>query len=63
MSALSQVRARTTRALAGLEIPAAFQVATVNAAINATERTSKAAKASRRRLQSKALRLASVEAV
>jgi len=54
---LSAVRRSTTVALAGIEIPAAFQVATVNAAILSQARKTVSAKAARRRLLSKVERL------
>lgn len=60
MNTLSRTRAQTTRRLSGLELPACFQVATINAAINATERQTVSAKASRRRLSDKAMKLAAV---
>ncbi len=57
---LSQTRTRTTKALRGLELPACFQLATISAALNATERQTVSAKASRRRLNEKALKIAAV---
>lgn len=58
---LSKHREITTKKLGAIELPACFALATIAAATNAHERTSKAAKASRRRLLEKAERLASVE--
>jgi hypothetical protein len=58
---LSTLRASTTRKLAALPLPDCFQSATINAALNAQERTTQSAKASRRRLLDKATKLASVE--
>jgi len=58
--ALSQTRRAVTMALSGLELPDCFAAATVASAINAQDRNSVAAKASRRRLVSKAYRLSGV---
>jgi hypothetical protein len=60
-SALTQARRSTSARLAGLELPAAFVSATCAAAMNAHERTSASAKASRRRLLEKATKLAGVQ--
>jgi hypothetical protein len=60
-SALTQARRSTSAKLSGLELPSCFIEATVSAALNAHERTSASAKASRRRLLDKATRLAGVE--
>lgn len=59
---LSTLRAQTTKRIAGIELPACFQLATIAAATNALDRNTKAAKVSRRRLADKATKLASVEA-
>lgn len=61
MSALTTARRSTSAKLSGLEIPAAFAQATVSAALNAIDRKTVSAKASRRRLQDKAMRLAALE--
>lgn len=53
-------RRQTTRALTGLELPECFAAATVSAALNASERKTKSAKASRRRLREKAYRVSEV---
>lgn len=58
MSSLSAVRARTTKALAGLTLPDCFAQSTCASAANAYERDTKAAKVSRRRLNEKAMKLA-----
>jgi uncharacterized coiled-coil protein SlyX len=63
VSSLTAARRSTSRRLASAELPAAFQLATIAACSNALSRNTVSAKDSRRRLQSKALRLASVEAV
>ena len=57
---LSRTRAQTTRRMAGVEIPACFAQATYSAAANAYDRSTVSAKASRRRLSDKAMKLAAV---
>ena len=59
-NAITVSRAKTTRRIAGLDLPECFAAATVASAINAQDRSTVAAKASRRRLVSKAYRLAGV---
>ncbi len=56
-AAITQTRRTVTRSLAGLELPDAFRSATQAAALNAFSRTTKSAKASRRRLLEKTLQL------
>ena len=56
---LRTTRRQTTKKLAGCELPSCFQLATVAAAINAQDRSTVAAKASRRRLLDKATKLTS----
>jgi hypothetical protein len=58
---LTALRRRTTLALSGLELPDCFADATLAAAINAHERTSKSAKVSRRRLLGKVERIQAVQ--
>ncbi len=58
---LSSARRRSTLRTAGLALPACFVQATVSAALNAAERSTVAAKASRRRLLDKATKLAGVD--
>jgi len=58
---LAAERRRVTNELAAVELPACFAQATVSAALNAHERTTNSAKASRRRLLDKATRLAGVQ--
>jgi hypothetical protein len=58
---LTTARRQTSKALRGLEIPQAFQLATIASATNAHTRTTKSAVASRRRLLAKAERLAGVQ--
>ena len=59
-SSLSAARRSVTIALADVELPACFVQATVSAAVNAIDRDTVVAKASRRRLTDKATRLAGV---
>lgn len=61
MSAVTQARRSTSAKLAKTELPSCFVLATIQAGINAHERSTKSAKASRRRLVAKAERLAGVE--
>lgn len=55
---ITTARRSTSAKLAGCELPLAFQLSTIAAATNALDRDTKAAKASRRRLQDKAMRVA-----
>jgi hypothetical protein len=57
MQTLATLRTKTTKALAGVELPDAFACATAAAAANACERKSVSARVSRRRLLSKVARL------
>lgn len=57
VNALTSARKRTTLLLRGTELPAAFLDATVEAAINAYTRDTQSAKASRRRLAGKVVRI------
>jgi hypothetical protein len=50
-------RRSTSAKLRGLQLPEAFQVATIAAAVNAHSRNTQGARASRRRLTDKALRV------
>ncbi len=61
MSALTSARRSTSARTRGLELPLAFQLSTIAAAELALTKNTKSAKASRRRLQDKALRMASIE--
>ena len=63
MTTLPRLRISTSKRLAGLEIPSAFAQATYAAAANAAERKTVSAKASRRRLTDKAMKLAATEAL
>ena len=56
-NALTQARRRTSLLLNGVELPACFADATVQAAINAFTRSTVSAKASRRRLVGKVVRI------
>jgi hypothetical protein len=56
---LPNARRSVSARLAGLELPEAFQLATISAASLSLDRTTVSAKASRRRLIDKATRLAS----
>lgn len=56
-SSLAATRRLTTLKLAGLELPSCWAAATVSAAVNAIDRSTVSAKASRRRLVTKALRV------
>jgi uncharacterized coiled-coil protein SlyX len=56
---ISNARRSVSARLAPLELPEAFQLATISAASNSLDRTTVVAKASRRRLVDKATRLAS----
>ncbi len=57
VSALKSARCRTAALLRGVEVPSVWTDATAQAALNAFSRTTKSAKASRRRLLEKTLRL------
>lgn len=59
--ALPAARRRTTLLLNGVELPACFADATVEAAILAFTRSTQSAKASRRRLVGKVVRLDALE--
>lgn len=54
---LTTVRRSVSARLSGLELPAAFAAASVAAAVRASERDTQSAKASRRRLTDKAVRV------
>lgn len=58
-TAITRTRRSVSARLSGLELPACFASASVAAAVNASERDTQTAKASRRRELSKALRVVS----
>lgn len=58
VNTLSNIRRSTTLRTRGLDLPACFELATIASAVNALDRTTKTAKASRRRAVEKATRLA-----
>lgn len=58
-ASLRTARATVTKKLAGAELPSCWAAATVSAAVNATDRSTVSAKASRRRLMAKVERISS----